>query len=1004
MSYGKVGSTPNAYLVYVVALGSIPGQTLSRLIVNDEYVPVDGAVDGDGMTGVTGTFEGYVRVRYYDGTQTTADPLLLDKFGADPDRPWTADMIGAGVPYAVVVFKYKRDIFNGLPTLRFECGGLPLYDPRADSTVGGSGAQRWVDPASWVQTTNPAVIIYNIKRGIRLPDGNIWGGESSVEELPLSNWFAAMNECDVAIALEAGGSEPQYRAGFEVSVDEEPADIIDELLKACSGQVTEIGGTWKIRVGGPGLPVFFFTDDDILIDQDQMFEPFSGLESTYNGVHASYPEPDSLWESKDAPPRYDAALELADQGRRLIADLTLPAVPWSTQVQRLMQAYINEERRFRRHHCALPPEAAVLEPLDTVAWTSDRHGYAAKQFEVFEITDDLATLTQTTGLRERDPADYGWLPGDELPSGIVPPGLTAPLARVVPGFAVVPGSVTDSDGIARRPAIVMTWTGQEADDSAGLSWEIRVKATGAIAARGATFAVAGGQLIVSEGLLPLTEYEVRAELAVALATAWTGWLSVTTPDVRLGAADISTAVMSEISAAQVDADAAAVQAAAALVKASAVEETSQNALVLRPIGGTGAANIRIVEWADETGVGSAIVLAGDNVIAPGTLSARSLVVHDNSAVFSEVFETTAALDGWESINGPGEIAVVAASISKMGGHVLRAGDNASNDQVWLVSKTLIPFDPARTYRLKAGVYQLNGSANKVYLGFLGVAADGVTKVSKTGSDSYTSGMHWHGQNAGTPAVAAYTEYAGYTKGHGATVGTGVAGTLATPGQMHPDVRYLRPVILVNYSGQTGMCAIDYVQVDTVSDATLIENGSITAEKIVAGSITVDKLSAGEIITGGMIVGGAVSKVIVKTKDSGSSQVISANSWSSAAIVIDSFATPFIPEMSGGGPVEVTFSGEVAAVTSTAELKIVVEKWVGGIWSQIVPAGMFSVFHTITSAMGTNAHLFSYSVIYSDGYEFSGTLRIRAYVTSAAPFSSHRVRIDALTVIARQLNK
>ncbi len=398
------------------------------------------------------------------------------------------------------------------------------------------------------------------------------------------------------------------------------------------------------------------------------------------------------------------------------------------------------------------------------------------------------------------------------------------------------------------------------------------------------------------------------------------------------------------------------------------------------------------------------MLAGDNVIAPGTLSARSLVVHDTSAVFSEVFETAAALDGWESINGPGEIAVVAATISKMGGHVLRAGSNADNDQVWLVSKTLIPFDPARTYRLKCGFYQLNGSANRIYLGFLGVAADGVTKVSTTGSDSYTSGMHWHGLNSGTPVIGAYTEYAGYTHGHGATVGSNGTGTLAAPGQMHPDVRYLRPVILVNYNGQTGMCAIDYVQVDTVSDATLIADGSITTEKIVAGSITVDKLQAGEIITDSMIVAGAVSQVLVKTKDSGSSQTISATSSATAEIVIDAFATPFIPAASGGGPVEVTFSGELAAIVSTAEIRFVVETLIGGSWYQIVPVGMFEVFHTIPSSMGTNDHMFSYSVVYAGGYEFTGTLRIRAYVDSGSPFLSHMVRIDALTIIARQLNK
>ena len=57
---------------------------------------------------------------------------------------------------------------------------------------------------------------------------------------------------DVAEALAAGGTEPRYRAGYEVTVDKEPAAVIEDLLRACLGQVAEVGGQWKLRVGGAG--------------------------------------------------------------------------------------------------------------------------------------------------------------------------------------------------------------------------------------------------------------------------------------------------------------------------------------------------------------------------------------------------------------------------------------------------------------------------------------------------------------------------------------------------------------------------------------------------------------------------------------------------------------------------------------------------------------------------------------------------------------------------------
>ena len=70
--------------------------------------------------------------------------------------------------------------------------------------------------------------------------------------------------------------------------------IIEELLKGCSGQLVDIGGVWKPRVGGPGLPVYFLDDDGIIINQPQDFDPFPPLDQCFNGIQASYPEPDTL--------------------------------------------------------------------------------------------------------------------------------------------------------------------------------------------------------------------------------------------------------------------------------------------------------------------------------------------------------------------------------------------------------------------------------------------------------------------------------------------------------------------------------------------------------------------------------------------------------------------------------------------------------------------------------------------------------------------------------------
>lgn len=534
------GSAPNRFLTYVIDLSDAPGVTLSRLVVNSDYVTdlqastgMDHALEGMIIAGVP-----HVYLTVYDGSQIAADPYMMAHFAADPDRPWAVDMVGTGLAYAVVTFRYNREIFNALPAVRFELDGIPLYDPRFDSTVGGAGAHRWADPTTWAQTDNPQVINYNILRGITLPDGNIWGGAWAEADLPLASWFSAMNECDQAISLAAGGTEIQYRGGFEVSVDVEPLAVIDELNKASSAEASELGGVCRVRVGPPALPVYFFTDDDISADEAQQLTPYPGLDGVYNAIHATYPAPASLWQTRDAPPLYDATLE-ADDGRRLVADVTLPAVSSDTQVQRLMLAWLRDNRRFRRHGLTLPPEAMILEPLDTVGWTSARNGYTAKVFEVGEITDAPQTLFQGVSLRERDSADFAWVPGVNQVA-IVHPVTTVPvrIARSVPSWNVGPATLLDATASPRRVGLNLTWDGSSVVGATGLLYEVRIVGQTALADQGHTADLAAGQLVIAGGgIIPNTLYEARARLVSRQASAWSSWLSATTPALYISSVD-----------------------------------------------------------------------------------------------------------------------------------------------------------------------------------------------------------------------------------------------------------------------------------------------------------------------------------------------------------------------------------------------------------------------------------------------------------------------------------
>ncbi|SMP37120.1 phage tail protein, partial [Shimia sagamensis] len=482
-------------------------------------------------------------ITFYDGTQTAADPMMLDKYGDDPDFPWSRDMIGRNRPYAIITEAYDANTWNGFSAFRFELDGIKLYDVRKDSTAGGAGAHRWGKASTYEHSTNLAVMAYNIKRGIELPAGDVWGGEAKAEEMPVSVWAAAMNECDLAVPRSGGGTEPQYRGGFEVFLDQEPAAILEKLLAACSGEVVDDGGVWHIRVGPPSLPVYFFTDGDLLVSEASELDPWPGLSETVNGVRVSFPSPSASWEMADAPPHYRSDLEAKDRDRRLATELTLEACPYDLQGQRLARAYVEDARRFIRHTVPLPCDAAFVTPLQCVSWSSERNGYQAKLFEATRRTTELRGLRSQFVLRERDPSDYDWSSDYEIPIDYPPVYRTAPPPLVLPGVGLSAILIGDAEGRGRRPALRLTWAQVEASS---VSWECRVKATAVMVAQGTSAAVVSGAVVFSDGVLPETTYEVRALVNLDGASDWTEWLEATTDAVYLGAEDIAPALVERI--------------------------------------------------------------------------------------------------------------------------------------------------------------------------------------------------------------------------------------------------------------------------------------------------------------------------------------------------------------------------------------------------------------------------------------------------------------------------
>lgn len=459
-TWGRSGKVPNAFLVKVYNLSDRPVSGF------EDYVWIDGIkcnYDPDETNVIDGFNVGHpinkwdssgghrLWVKFHDGTQTSADNYLVDKFGTGP-RAWTNDHIGRGRAYMVVTQKYDKKNPTGEAEVLAVIKNTPLYDFRNDSTNGGSGSQRYQTESTWgTDPGNPITASYHIMRGIYRGNEWMYGGQAwPATRFDNATWTAAANKCDTDVNVVGGGTINYSRVGAEIDVSEEPWTVIERMLKACNGRLVESGGKFKVYVGGIGASVHTFTDDDIILSEELTDKLFPSRDQIANTVNGTYVEPANAGEAKAYKPR--TSTEFVDEdGDERKTTLDFDYVRDNRQAQRMANLALKDSRRFRTFSVAFWSWARKFEPCDVVTWTSERFQFTAKRFILGDVVlrDDGIVVAN---LREADPNDDNWTTADEdaFETGVFddPDEPTQTFAATV---TAVP--FTDDTGKQRRPAI-----------------------------------------------------------------------------------------------------------------------------------------------------------------------------------------------------------------------------------------------------------------------------------------------------------------------------------------------------------------------------------------------------------------------------------------------------------------------------------------------------------------------------------------------------------------------
>lgn len=514
--YSKTTGNNNKRLWLVIAVADHPIESLERVWVNGERKQV-------AETGFVNGTSDKLKVRLLvDRNQAPADLVEAS------DGEWDAEDRFANGSWIVAEIIADDKVWAGsIPQLAFEVLGMKLYDPRLDSTAGGSGSHRWDNRNTWEYSDNPVLAWYLLRRGYEVEGERLFGLRTPADLIDLAKVRAEADHCDTNMPLAAGGNERRYRISGVMQATPGAAPAIEQILAACAGKEIDSGGSIALQVGVARSVVAALTDDDIVHEAETTRTFKQPANELANAVFGSWRDPAQMWATVGLPPRTSSTDETADGGR-FERSYDLAYVASQTQGQRVMEIFRRLARRQEAFETTLRGRWAGLEAGDWVTITSDRHGWVAKTFEVLSSAVDAAFRVRVV-LRETDSTVYDWSTALEL--DLLAPGdlgSAAPPSGTIGGLALAAVLVTGGSG-AERPGLTLTWTPPDDETIDDLLVEFRKVGTTTAEEIIVRSPESGTRTWVS-GVQGDVQYEARV-LAITTprrAVSWTGWVTSST--------------------------------------------------------------------------------------------------------------------------------------------------------------------------------------------------------------------------------------------------------------------------------------------------------------------------------------------------------------------------------------------------------------------------------------------------------------------------------------------
>ncbi len=341
----------------------------------------------------------YFRINTHLGT---ADQAADADLVAEVDE-WTTAHRLRGVAYVYVRLEWSNSVWpTGIPNIAAVVKGVKVWDPR-------DTLQNPNDSSTWQWSDNPALIILDYLRLSRA-DGGVGAELAEIDE---AAFVAAANVCDEQVAVSEGSPtefQDRYRCNGVISLDDAPADVIEDLLASCAGDLSYTQGKYRLAVGAYREPLAQTLTESMLRAPVKV-QPRIGVADAFNRVRGTFVNRDLNWQPDDFPPVENATYVAQDGGEEITTDFELAFEIDPIRAQRL--AKIHLERSRQGISVIFPGDFSVMPVavLDNVKLTLPHLGWTDKVFTVRGWA-----LVEEGGidllLREEASTVYDWAAGE----------------------------------------------------------------------------------------------------------------------------------------------------------------------------------------------------------------------------------------------------------------------------------------------------------------------------------------------------------------------------------------------------------------------------------------------------------------------------------------------------------------------------------------------------------------------------------------------------------------